>query len=86
MFRTGKSKGTENLVVDGDFGRVGEEGKNSASFRGDGSVLELDGGDIFTRFSLQVTREQCRFKLHSSTYMWLFFNSKCYSATWPTFG
>lgn len=89
-FTTGKSIGTENLVVDGDWGgggwRKGKTQRYKASFWGDGSVLELDGGDIFTRFSLQLTREQCRFKLHSSTYMWLFFNSKCYSATRPTFG
>lgn len=89
-FGTGKSTGTESLVVDGDWGgggwRKGKTQRYKASFWGDGSVLELGGGDIFTRFSLQLTREQCRFKLHIPTYMWLFFNSKCYSATRSTFG
>ena len=89
-FGTGKSTGTESLVVDGDWGgggwRKGKTQRYKASFWGDGSVLELDGGDIFTRFSLQLTCEQCRFKLHISTYMWLFFNSKYYNATRSTFG
>ena len=41
---------------------------------------------ILEKNKVQVTLEKCRFKLHRSTYMQIFFIDKCCGTAWPMIG